>query len=424
MPETTATKPAGRKRRIRHRGRGAQMAIYLGKFFRMFLYQNDWKVLPMAAVIAGLVGMVIKGMLFVTREGTLMGAFAMSCVAIWNGCFNSIQVICRERDVIKREHRSGMHISSYVAAHLIYQAFLCALQTIITVYICKLLGVRFPAEGLFTGWLIVDMGVTLFLISFASDALSLWVSSLARNTTTAMTIMPFVLIFQLVFSGVMLSLPSWSKSLSALTISKYGLTAIASQADYNARPMVSAWSSVTGMRSAEVGGTVTVGQVLNFMGNDEVPAIHNLRETELRQTITMGQLIDLLKSADSENQEELEELSLLLETQVPEEYREQSVDLAFTVGEIVDYMAEEPALEEERARTITVSTTVGEIIEIIGEDKAHWEVQERASAASYDEKYVNSKDNIGSCWFYLVLITAVCAVLTTVTLEFIDKDKR
>ena len=32
----------------RHRGRGAQVFIYLGKLLRMFVYQSDWKVLPMA----------------------------------------------------------------------------------------------------------------------------------------------------------------------------------------------------------------------------------------------------------------------------------------------------------------------------------------------------------------------------------------
>ena len=49
-----------RQMTIRHRGRGAQIWIYLGKMLRMFVYQNDWKVLPMAALIAGLVGMVIR----------------------------------------------------------------------------------------------------------------------------------------------------------------------------------------------------------------------------------------------------------------------------------------------------------------------------------------------------------------------------
>ena len=35
-----------------HRGRIAQIPIYLGKDFRMFIFQNDWKVLPMSALIA------------------------------------------------------------------------------------------------------------------------------------------------------------------------------------------------------------------------------------------------------------------------------------------------------------------------------------------------------------------------------------
>ena len=131
MAEMRVNKPA-RQMAIRHRGRGAQVLIYFGKLLRMFVYQNDWKVLPMAALIAGLVGMVVRNKFFINMEGTLMGAFAMVCVCIWNGCFNSIQVICRERDVIKREHRSGMHISSYIVSHMMYQAQLCLAQTIVT----------------------------------------------------------------------------------------------------------------------------------------------------------------------------------------------------------------------------------------------------------------------------------------------------
>ncbi|MBO5497642.1 MAG: hypothetical protein J5967_09590, partial [Oscillospiraceae bacterium] len=107
-----------RKLTVRYSGRIEQVGIYFKKFLRMFLYQSDWKVLPMSALIAGLVGMVMNASLFQTMEGTMMGAFALVMVCIWNGCFNSIQVICRERDVIKREHRSGMHISSYIAAHM------------------------------------------------------------------------------------------------------------------------------------------------------------------------------------------------------------------------------------------------------------------------------------------------------------------
>ena len=125
----------------------------------------------------------------------MMGVLALVCVAIWNGCFNSIQVICRERDVVKREHRAGMHISSYITAHLIYQALICLLQTGLTLYICRLVGVQFPAEGMFTPWLIVDMGITLFFVSYAADVLALLVSSLAHSTT-GMTVMAAVVVRQ------------------------------------------------------------------------------------------------------------------------------------------------------------------------------------------------------------------------------------
>ena len=71
-----------RLRRIRHTGRLDQVFIYLGKQLRFFINQSDWKVLPMAAIIAGLVGMVIRRRFFVNMEGSLIGAFALTCVAL------------------------------------------------------------------------------------------------------------------------------------------------------------------------------------------------------------------------------------------------------------------------------------------------------------------------------------------------------
>ena len=174
-------------RKLRHRGRASQIPIYLGKQLRFFVNQSDWKVLPMAAIIAALVSMVIRKDFFLTMEGNLKGAFALTCVGIWNGCFNSIQAVCRERPIIKREHRSGMHISSYIVAHMIYQFALCAGQTGLSMYVMMLLGVQFPVPGFMTGWMIVDVGITLLLITYASDMMSLFISSVSHTTTGAPT---------------------------------------------------------------------------------------------------------------------------------------------------------------------------------------------------------------------------------------------
>lgn len=219
-----------------HAGRVRQIKIYLGKQFRLFLHEKDWKVLPMAAVIAFMVAYVVGKNMFLNMEGTKIGSLAFVCVCIWNGFFNSIQVVCKERPIIKREHRSGMHISSYLAAHLIFQALLCMLQVVISLVIYKLCGVRFPRQGVVTGNFFVDFFVTLFLITFASDMLALMVSCIVRTTMSAMTVMPFLLIVQLVFAGVAFPLHGFPDKLSNATISKWGVYAVCAQSNYNSLP--------------------------------------------------------------------------------------------------------------------------------------------------------------------------------------------
>ena len=373
-------KQSGRSLAIRHRGRGAQVFIYFGKLLRMFVYQSDWKVLPMAALIAGLVGMVVRNKMFLNMEGTLMGAFAMVCVCIWNGCFNSIQVICRERDVIKREHRSGMHISSYIFSHTLYQALLCLGQSVITIYVTMQTGVRYPLEGLVTPLFVLDFAICLFLITFASDLMALWISSLAKTTTTAMTIMPFILIFQLVFSGGMLTLPQWTKPLTRFTISNPGLKALATLADTNHRPYASIASMVEKMRDSEISISFTLGEAADLLQDQDNPAIQPLRAAELDEGLTVGQVIDS--------------------------------DIAKVL------------LEDKRDEVIALHTTVGQILDIIGEERAKTFLEQKTAEANYVSDYEYTGDNLMEYWMQLILFIFVFAVLSTVTLEFIDKDRR
>ena len=251
--------------KIRHKGRLAQTGIYLGKFLRMFIYQSDWKVLPMAAIIAGVVTFVVGSNLFVTQEGTLTGSFALVCVCIWNGFFNSIQVVCREREIIKREHRAGLHMSSYVGAQMIYQLLLCLAQTAVTLVTCKLAGVTFPAQGIVTPWGVADLGITILLITYASDMLALMISSLVRTTTTAMTVMPFLLIFQLVFSGGFFALTGFAEKITVLTISRWGLDSVCAIGRYNEQPMVTLWNTIFQFRNIDYMGEKPLLEIIRMM---------------------------------------------------------------------------------------------------------------------------------------------------------------
>lgn len=239
---------------LKHKGRLAQTRIYLCKFLRMFVFQSDWKVLPMGAFIAAIVTFVVGANMFKTQEGTINGAFALTCVCIWNGFFNSIQVVCRERNIIKREHRAGLHMSSYIAAHMIYQWILCLAQTVVTLVICSVAGVTLPTRGIVTPWGIVDLGITVLLTIYAADMLALMVSSIVRTTTTAMTAMPFLLIFQLVFSGAFFQLTGIAKDLTALTISRWGMESLCAIGGYNDLPMVTLWNTIFKFRNIEYMG--------------------------------------------------------------------------------------------------------------------------------------------------------------------------
>ena len=251
-----------KEKKIQHKGRLAQTGIYLSKFLRMFVYQNDWKVIPMGAIIAALVTFVVGGNIFRTQEGTKLGVFALVCVCIWNGFFNSIQVVCREREIIKHEHRSGLHMSSYIFAQMIYQLLLCTAQTIVTLLICVVAGVKIPEVGVVTPWGMLDTGITILLITYTADMMALMVSCLVKNTTTAMTVMPFLLIFQLVFSGGFFSLEGIADKVKYLTISHWGMDSLCCVGRYNELPMVTLWNTLVGFKDVEFSGMTPLKDIL------------------------------------------------------------------------------------------------------------------------------------------------------------------
>jgi hypothetical protein len=235
----------------------------------------NWKVLPMSAIIAYLVVYVLGSKMFRNMEYTKYGSLALICVCIWNGMFNSIQVVCKERNIIKREHRAGLHITSYLAAHMIYQAIICALQVLITMIIFRAFGMYFPNTGLVTGVFALDTGLSMFLATFAADMLALMVSCIVHSTTTAMTVMPFLLIIQLVFAGSIFPLnrPT-AKLIANFTISNWGINSINIAADYNSQKSSAIYAAIDGMTSSDENDMLT--KVKNAM---EIPEVKDRIES-------------------------------------------------------------------------------------------------------------------------------------------------
>lgn len=228
--------------------RSKEIKIYTGKFLRVQI-ADFIKFIVLGAIIALLVVFAVKDSMFaesniigkgkfILFEGTQSGFFAIVSACIWVGIFNSIQLICREKNtIVKDELDKGLHASSYMAAHFISQAILCLIQSIIITLICWFMILR---DGTVVGGELPKYLVSIFLMIYSADALALIISAVTPNPVTAMTVMPFVLILQLLMCGVLFRFEDGSMAdyIGYLTISKWGMRLLGSIGGLNGSNML------------------------------------------------------------------------------------------------------------------------------------------------------------------------------------------
>ncbi len=238
-----------------------QIHIYYARCVRAFKNDGGWKSFISVAIIAVLVSMVTGSGMFQEYYATKNGAFALVCACIWIGIFNSIRTICREREIVKREHRTGLNLSSYILAHWLYEAVICTVDALIVLLIVRVANAGHFIQGGVFGLPTLEIYITFFLVTFSSDALGLLISSLVPNENSAMTVMPFALIVQLVMSGSIFPLQGLIKAVSTLTISRWGLDAICASARINEMSEVGA-----GVATAVSEMTASVGNLTYVWG--------------------------------------------------------------------------------------------------------------------------------------------------------------
>lgn len=211
------------ERRLSKRG---QIRVYLGKCFRLFRNEKQWINFISTFIIIAVISLVTGPDMFRTYSATRNGAFAILSACIWVGLFNSIRSVCRERDIIKREYKTGLRISSYVLAHVLYEMFICAVEAlIILLFTCVRNYSHLPPEGVVFP-MGIDLYLTFFLVTFCADMIAMLISCIVRDENTAMTVMPFVLVVQLVMAGVVFELSGVTELISRLTASSWGEDAV------------------------------------------------------------------------------------------------------------------------------------------------------------------------------------------------------
>jgi len=125
-------------------------------------------------------------------------AFLMTIAAIWFGTSNSAREIVKEFPIYVRERMAFLIPSAYFLSKFLILSLLCLIQCFIL-----LVGV-----GLWMEWFdigtaeVIKMGGLLLLASFAGLSIGLALSSMVRSSDQAVSMIPVILLPQIVFSGL------------------------------------------------------------------------------------------------------------------------------------------------------------------------------------------------------------------------------
>lgn len=188
---------------------------------------------------AGLVTVWIGGeKMFLTMEGTRAGCFILICAAIWCGLFNAIQVVVKERPNIRRDYVSGaVRIGCYTTSRALVQLGLCIIQAAVLVMSIPMIGSVYendlPEEALVLSAPLMEYYISLLLVMYAADTMGLMISCIVKSEQLASQLSPYILIVQLLFSGVLFELKDAATSVSALMLSRWGMEALGNISDLN-----------------------------------------------------------------------------------------------------------------------------------------------------------------------------------------------
>jgi ABC-type multidrug transport system permease subunit len=129
--------------------------------------------------------------------------FIMSFAAVMFGCINGCREIVKELPVYRRERAVNLGIVPYMFSKIVVLGVLCLAQSFILVGLVQL---KAPFQQGIILPPFLEIYVTMALTSLAGLMLGLLISATVANSDRAMSLIPVVLLPQVIFAGVIFSL--------------------------------------------------------------------------------------------------------------------------------------------------------------------------------------------------------------------------
>jgi ABC transport system ATP-binding/permease protein len=139
--------------------------------------------------------------------------FIMAFATVLFGCINGTREIVKEAAIYKRERAVNLAILPYMFSKIVVLGMLCLLQSAILTLVIEL------GEPLHQGIFlspILETYITLSLTALTGLMIGLTISAIAPNNDRAVSIVPIILIPQVIFSGAIIPLKDWLTQIIAV----------------------------------------------------------------------------------------------------------------------------------------------------------------------------------------------------------------
>ena len=186
----------------------------------------------MALLIFLITCIAVKKNVFVTFSATKACLFSVLMCGIWSGLFNSIALFYSERDYMLDDLSKFLRVRTYISANVFIQTILCSMEAVVASVVFGLI-FDYSNKGVVFTNRTLEYLVTFFLIMFSADMLGLLVGMMINSITSIMTVIPIVLIMQLLLSGCLFDLDGIMDSVAIVTTARWGFYALGSISDLN-----------------------------------------------------------------------------------------------------------------------------------------------------------------------------------------------
>jgi len=193
-------------------------------FYREFaIYgKNSIFLIVLGTMSTAFLGFATSTETFLEYADALPIAFAMACAAMLIGLMMSINLVCKDYNMIRRELRMGISASNIIMSKTLMAIVFCAIMS--AVLIIPYFSNSYRIDGQNTLYLYF----AVFFTMLASAQIGLMVSTFVRDKTqvAALTI-PFVMLYKILFSGFVFEQVQLDNA-DTFAISNYSIRAIGS----------------------------------------------------------------------------------------------------------------------------------------------------------------------------------------------------